>query len=745
MAVIDFICRLLGFNKKSKYVNKHINEANIRSSIYMSTIIIILEIWMIIRSTNKYVIDAMKTTSWFDAQFTYTSLFILFIIASGAMLIFAISYLRNKFVETTKGKIFAFVGSSLLILYSLFIFKELDGPNFDKWDVSNYYVVSNLGVIFFYLFALLLGLAIMGHTIYQMIFKKNNEIISVVVVIFFAMMCLAFGVKVGYTDFFSKFRYETGLPAKIGYVVNLDDIKNYPSNFEIKSILCFLTMVIFVGCLLIWRPYITIILLTGIFTGFYFLLDSDSLNRVFAEGEKVNYITFLISLIAITISIYQQRYREATKSEELYRLTIYDDLTGIHNFRYFTEASNKLIKDPDINLDNYIYLFINIENFKTYNDKNGFENGNKFLINFAEVVSLTFNDDITARISDDHFAVLTRSLGFEDKIQSLKNFVEEKSNVYLDLKVGGYKPINRDEEPRRSIDRSRFAASTIKKKPDENYFEYSQEMDKQYQKLQYVINNLDQAIENGYIHAFYQPVVWSGTKELCGCEALARWIDPEYGFLSPGDFIPILEDYRLIHKLDKAIFEIVCRDIREALDNEISCVPVSINFSRLDFELMDAIKELDSAVEKYNVPKDYIHVEVTESALTDNLDSLLSTIDKFRQLGYAIWLDDFGSGYSSLNVLKDYDFDVLKIDMKFLSAFDTNPKSKGILTSVIDLASKIGMMTLTEGVETEEEAQFLMEAGCGRLQGYLFGKPMKKEELIEKIKDGTFKISDKIL
>jgi EAL domain-containing protein (putative c-di-GMP-specific phosphodiesterase class I) len=228
----------------------------------------------------------------------------------------------------------------------------------------------------------------------------------------------------------------------------------------------------------------------------------------------------------------------------------------------------------------------------------------------------------------------------------------------------------------------------------------------------------------------------SDTKELCGCEALARWIDPKYGFLSQGDFIPILEENRLIHKLDVAIFESVWKDLRSHIDSGKPFVPVSLNFSRLDFELMDAVTVLNDLVTKYNVPRDYIHVEVTESAFTDNMDILKQSMDRFHELGFAIWLDDFGSGYSSLNVLKYYRFDALKIDMKFLSSFDKNPKSKDIIKSVVGLAKKVGMKTLTESVETKEQAEFLNVVGCGRLQGYLFGKPLPVADIDDGIETG---------
>ena len=207
----------------------------------------------------------------------------------------------------------------------------------------------------------------------------------------------------------------------------------------------------------------------------------------------------------------------------------------------------------------------------------------------------------------------------------------------------------------------------------------------------------------------------------------------------------MLEESRQIHKLDKAIFEIVCKDLRNAFDYKLPAVPVSINFSRLDFELMDAVEVFEGLVEKYKIPKEYVHVEITESALNDELGFLDKAIKKFEEDGFAIWLDDFGSGYSSLNVLKDYNFDVLKIDMKFLSNFSTNQRAKDIIDCVIKLADSLGMKSLTEGVETKEQAEFLKEAGCLRLQGYLFGKPITREQLLEDIKEGKYELSSRTL
>ena len=185
--------------------------------------------------------------------------------------------------------------------------------------------------------------------------------------------------------------------------------------------------------------------------------------------------------------------------------------------------------------------------------------------------------------------------------------------------------------------------------------------------------------------------------------------------------------------------------MREAIDNNRVIVPVSLNFSRLDFELMDVCDVLEEYVNKYNINKDYLHIEITESALSENFELLSKSIDRIKKSGYTVWLDDFGSGYSSLNVLKDYEFNVIKIDMKFLSNFEENSKSKDIIETIIELSNKLGMKTLTEGVETLKQAEYLKQIGCGRLQGYLFGKPFKLDEFEKKIENKEFIVSKEIL
>lgn len=238
---------------------------------------------------------------------------------------------------------------------------------------------------------------------------------------------------------------------------------------------------------------------------------------------------------------------------------------------------------------------------------------------------------------------------------------------------------------------------------------------------EYVASKIDEAIRQEWIKVYYQPVVRSITHELCGAESLARWVDPEIGFLAPNKFISVLEENKLIHKLDCFMLEKVCMDIRDFMAQKRPVVPVSVNLSRLDFEMLDMVDVVEGLVKKYDIPRDMLHVEVTESMIVSDEELMTGVIQGFRNAGYEIWMDDFGSGYSSLTLLKDYDFDLLKMDMRFMTPF--NEKSKNILRSMVTMAKDLGIKTLAEGVETEEQLEFLKSIGCGKIQGYYYGKP----------------------
>lgn len=247
-----------------------------------------------------------------------------------------------------------------------------------------------------------------------------------------------------------------------------------------------------------------------------------------------------------------------------------------------------------------------------------------------------------------------------------------------------------------------------------------------------ILSSLDMALENGEIVAYFQPQYDHSTGLLVGAEALARWIHPVHGMISPGIFIPVLERFGEIYKLDLKIFEYACSMIKTARENKYPLVPVSTNITRYDLFQTDFIDALEKVRKKYDIPAKYLRLEITESAAIGGVEAVNSIISKLHSFGYIVEMDDFGSGYSSLNLLKDIDIDVVKLDMGFVrSGLDRNTRGGTILTSVINMMKWLEIPVIAEGVETVEQANFLKSVGCRFIQGYLYSKPIKEADFLE--------------
>ncbi|MBT8913779.1 diguanylate phosphodiesterase [Lactobacillus delbrueckii subsp. bulgaricus] len=257
---------------------------------------------------------------------------------------------------------------------------------------------------------------------------------------------------------------------------------------------------------------------------------------------------------------------------------------------------------------------------------------------------------------------------------------------------------------------------------------------------QYLIDHLDEAIEKHYLQVYYQPVIRTLTGRLCGAEALIRWIDPVKGFLSPGDFIPLFEEMNLSYKVDRYVIQEVTQGLRGRIDKGEKLVPVSINLSRADFQMMDPLTELNQAMRKNGLRWSLVRVEITESALSKDVAGLKRAIHNFRQAGYEVWMDDFGSGYSFLNYLKNFEFDEIKLDMIFMKDFDE--ASKKILTACVKMAKDLGIHTLAEGVETKQQLDFLQSIGCERIQGFYYSKPLPTGEFAKLVAEKGIEIEN---
>lgn len=246
--------------------------------------------------------------------------------------------------------------------------------------------------------------------------------------------------------------------------------------------------------------------------------------------------------------------------------------------------------------------------------------------------------------------------------------------------------------------------------------------------INHVTEHVDEAVEKKWIRAYFQPITRVQTGELYEYETLARWIDPGLGFLSPDKFIPPLESSFQVHRVDFAVLDQAAALIRERMDRGEPVCPVSFNVSRTDFESCDVFLQLEETVHRHGIPRELVHVEITESAMNNDERFMREAVSRLHGLGYEVWMDDFGSGFSSLNVLASYAFDVIKLDMIFLRHFDEN--SRSIVKNVVSMCHELGMRTLAEGVETAEQLAFLREIGCDYAQGYLFSRPLPPEEIV---------------
>ena len=376
------------------------------------------------------------------------------------------------------------------------------------------------------------------------------------------------------------------------------------------------------------------------------------------------------------------------------------------------------------------FLYFNMENFRLVNQRYGFQAGNQLLIHIAEVLGDVFGAVPMARLNDDRFVVMTRAAHVALEVERARTAIyETEPRLSFVVKVGVYEPEAGVADIALILDRAKLACDSIKGMYDRDIAWFDPSMEEALNLRTYLVTHFYEALEKGWIEVFYQPEVRALTREICGFEALARWRDPERGLISPGVFVPVLEDAHLIDRLDLYVLQRVCEDLHHIRREGLDVTHISVNLSRIDFQLNDMLQEVKSICCAYGVPRGFLHIEITESALNESDAFLRQEIARLRSAGFELWMDDFGSGYSSLNNLKDFQFDMIKIDMAFLRDFETKPQSRVIISAVVDMAKKLGLHTLAEGVETEEQYAFLKSIGCEVLQGYLFSPPVPFEEI----------------
>ena len=422
--------------------------------------------------------------------------------------------------------------------------------------------------------------------------------------------------------------------------------------------------------------------------------------------------------------------------EDITEFSEKDVLTGGYNRRGFIRITERLLNEvPDST--KYAVLFFNVKNFKAVNELFGVESGDVVLQNiFRTLTHSKLSPVITARVESDHFVCLVenKNLDFEELTSVCDNkFVKDGKCMNLIIRCGIFYVEEKPMKISGMIDRAKLAKRYITDEYVQPYMVYDHSMQVAYIDKAKLAGELQEGIAKEQFKVYYQPVIDTKTEKIASAEALIRWIHPDKGFISPALFIPALEENGHISELDFYVLKKVWQFINDRCENNKFVVPISVNLSWMDFydEIMmeKILKEMDRFRE--NGREHMARFEITETSYAAIRENRSGILESLRIKNAKILLDDFGSGFSSFGMLQDYDFDILKIDMSFIRKIGENPKTKSIVHSIIGMAHEIGIKTVAEGVETEEQVSFLRQSGCDYIQGYYYSKPLPEEEFVE--------------
>lgn len=414
---------------------------------------------------------------------------------------------------------------------------------------------------------------------------------------------------------------------------------------------------------------------------------------------------------------------------ERYRATR-DRLTGIYNREYFYEKAEEAVQSAPAG--EYCMICADIKDFKLVNDIFGINKGDEILTHIANTIKrLASDSSVYGRLSGDRFALCMSRRHFSKELfgTEVRNLSQllGSSAYKLHVHIGIYDIVDKDVEPSVMCDRAFMAIATIKSSFTDMIAYYNDDIRVATLEEQKVTGEFVSALNDGQFCFYLQPQV-SVTGKVLGGEALVRWIHPERGMIPPGEFIPVLEKTGYICRLDMNTWELACRKLREWYDNGFTDYYISVNISPKDFYFTDVYKTFTELVERFGIKPENLHLEITETAIMNDFKKQLVLIQRLREYGFCVEMDDFGSGYSSLNMLKDMCVDTLKVDMEFLRKTENTERAHTILKMIISLSKQLGMEVITEGVETKEHVDLLTEIGTDIFQGYYFSKPMPVDE-----------------
>ena len=409
-----------------------------------------------------------------------------------------------------------------------------------------------------------------------------------------------------------------------------------------------------------------------------------------------------------------------------------NQLTGLPSMSYFIIRANEILANTaDSDLDPMVG-YVNLANMKSFNNEFGYAQGDALIRHAADLLRRTFHNRLVCCITGSQFGVLCYESEVQPGMEQVDLGLKEYKQEFNVVCKAGFAPCEEGESVISLIDKAHVAEKSILGDAQKVYRFYDDRLDADIKLREYLIAHVDDAIAQGHLEVYYQPIIRTATGEICNEEALSRWNDPDRGMLSPLVFIPPLEESRQVYKLSLHVVRQVLADFERKRDLGMTLVPVSVNLSRYDFEQCDMVQAISDLVDASGFSRSMIRIEITESAFMKNQEFLKREVDRFRRNGFEVWMDDFGSEYSTLNILQDLDFDLIKIDMEFMRSSCESGKNLIIVSSIIEMAKQMGIATLVEGVETEDHRSILKSMNCDKLQGYLFSKPLSLDDVIDK-------------
>ncbi len=476
--------------------------------------------------------------------------------------------------------------------------------------------------------------------------------------------------------------------------------------------------------------------------GQYMLSVSINKSAALVEATLIPVFNELLHLDGYVLS-FKDVSETRLLNDELRHLSVQDDLTGLFNRKAFIHRLEHVISFCKRYHKKCAILFIDLDGFKVINDALGHLCGDEILLKVADrIQSVIRETDVLARVGGDEFMVLLTQVNHPNDVAKVAAKINRtllppieinNENYYVTGSIGIALYPNDSSDPLKLVQYADFAMSLVKKRGKNHYQYYKSDLNIEAEKMMRLSNDLRYAIQSDQLDLYFHPQISASTGALMGFESLVRWQHPELGLIPPNQFIPIAEEMGFIGDIGQWVLHKTCECYLAWKELGLLDFSLSVNFSVNELQRDDFLDDITQCMEKYEIDPSRFQFEITESIFAHDAKGIITKLLEIKKMGFQIAMDDFGTGYSCLSYLKDLPIDIIKIDRSFVQALSLadNERHKAIIATIIDLAKRLHMTTLAEGVETQEQANYLAALGCEYLQGYLFAKPMPFDQATE--------------